>query len=141
MTEGHLVSRLAGLVRRRTDPPFTSEYVEAQPAAGGSDPRPSSRCGWGIGVAPLTERVPSAFVVFEQGPPTEVLASRREWEFHSARAELSMGALDVGAVEEQVGVREAIRNRTTGFIGLSWAEDKQQILLRWPHLDPSLVAI
>jgi hypothetical protein len=30
-----------------------------------------------------------------------------------------MGALDVGAVEEQVGVREAIWHRTTRFIGLS----------------------
>ena len=92
-------------------------------------------------VAPLAERVTGAFVVFEQCPPTEVLAGRRKGEFHAARAELSMGALDVGAVEEQVGVGEAIRNRTTRFIGLSRAEDKQQVLLRWPHLDPSLVAI
>ena len=68
-------------------------------------------------VAPLAERVAGAFVVFEQCPPTEVLAGWREREFHPARAELSVGALDVGAVEEQVGVGEAIRNRTTWFIG------------------------
>jgi hypothetical protein len=36
---------------------------------------------------------------------------------------------------------ESIRNRTTGFISLSRAEDKQQILISRPDLDPPLVAV
>jgi hypothetical protein len=36
---------------------------------------------------------------------------------------------------------KAIRNRTTGFIGLSRAEDKQQVLIGRPDLDPPLVAV
>jgi hypothetical protein len=70
-----------------------------------------------------------------------VLTGWRLREFHTARAQLSMGGLDVGAIEKEVGVGEAVRNRTTGFIRLSRAEDKQQVLIRRPDLDPPLIAV
>ena len=101
-------------------PPRTSALVVSDSSSGSeSSVNDSGRH------RPLAERVPGALVVFEQSPPAKVLTGRRQREFHPARAELGMGALDVGAIEEQVGVGEAIRNRTTRFIGLSRAEDKQ----------------
>ena len=114
---------VARSTRRRRSTPAACNVPARWRPAGGRYPRRSSRCGRAVRVAPLAERVAGAFVVFEQCPPTEVLAGWREREFHAACAELSVGALDVGAVEEQVGVGEAIRNRTTRFIGTSRAEN------------------
>jgi hypothetical protein len=94
-----------------------------------------------ISIPPLAERVPSAFVVFEERPPTEVLTRRWEWELDTTRAQLGIGALDVGAIKEQVGMREAIRNRTPGFLGPSWAEDEQQVLIGRSDFDPPFVPV
>lgn len=92
-------------------------------------------------VLPLPQRVPGALVVFEQSPPAEVLTRRRQCELHPPRAQLGMGALDVVAIEKQIRMWLAIRNRTTWFIGLSRTEDQQQVLIRRADLDPPFVAV
>src|SRR5215203_6090908 len=59
-------------------------------------------------VTPLTQCVAGAVRIFEQRPPTEVLLLRWRGELHASPAQLTVGRLDVLAVEEHRRVDPAL---------------------------------
>jgi DNA-binding transcriptional ArsR family regulator len=79
----------------------------------------------------LLQCVAGAFVVLEQRPPTERFVGRGERELHATAAELAVGLLNVGAVEEHVRVRQSVGDRAPRLIRAARAEPS---VFTWPNL-------
>ena len=130
-----LVDRMAGPEKSGAVSPSTFQVPTKSRVAVGLDQ------GLGLLIVPLPQCVTAAFGVLEECPPAELFVGRRERELHATAAELAVGLLDVGAVEEQVRVRQSVGDGAPRLIRSAQAEHQQQVLVRRLDLDPALIAI
>src|SRR5215207_7398389 len=109
-------------------------------APGRADSPPAARTRGGCSV-PLTQRVAGSIRIREQRPPTEVLSLRRHGELDAPPAQLLVGRLDVGTVEEHRRVRQLVEYLSPRFVGGARTQDEQRRAVGRAHLDPALIAV